>query len=173
MADSSPALERIRQTIEWGPGEGLRAVKRIKRNMDQVLELCFKHGLSLVDVAKVNGAPGLRTMRRWESENLYDFSKRYKKIRVSQRMQRYLDSSKEFDRQEAEANGPRALARYEHVQKMIFLQAFQELEDEEGDPRFTAQQRGILNLCRQGWSFKRIEAYCNRFGVDLEAPEES
>ncbi|MGA2974705.1 MAG: hypothetical protein ABSF77_05280 [Spirochaetia bacterium] len=174
MPDSrpDPVPERIVGRISW-ESYSLRAEKRIRANMDLVLDLCSRYDLSLVDVAKIPGAPGLRTMRRWASENLYDFGKRYKQTRREQWTMRYLDQIKTADREQAALSGPKALALYDRMQELIFLKAFQDALEDEEDTRFTPQQRGILNLCLQGWSFNRIADYCDRFGVDLEAPEES
>jgi hypothetical protein len=54
----------------------LRAEKRIRR---QIREVTFRlwDGLTLAQVARLPGAPGLRTMRRWASENLCGFGKEY------------------------------------------------------------------------------------------------
>lgn len=67
--------ERLYATMTW-EGEPVRAEKRIKRNIEKVLLLCYD-GLDLVRISNMPGAPGLRTMRRWVSENLYGFGRKY------------------------------------------------------------------------------------------------
>jgi hypothetical protein len=79
MATSSP--ERITARIEWGSGEGMRAEKRIRRQMYKVLWYCFQ-GYTLSQVARLTGMPGLSTMKRWCAENLYGFGRDYRLYRV-------------------------------------------------------------------------------------------
>jgi hypothetical protein len=67
--------ERYYATISW-EGYAMRAEKRIRRDMDRVLRLCYE-GADLVRVSRIPGAPGLRTLRRWVSLNLYGFGRQY------------------------------------------------------------------------------------------------
>jgi hypothetical protein len=165
MATSSP--ERITARIEWGPGEGIRAGARIRirKSMEKVLQLCQLHDLSIADVAKTPGAPSLRCLRYWLSQDLYSFKTRYKKIRLDQFTQRWLDGTEELRRQEAADRGPRVLARYDLAQSMIFLKAFRDAEEDTEPSTFTVQERGILDLCGQGWSLRRIGRYCDLFNA--------
>jgi hypothetical protein len=79
MARSSAAPERLYPQITW-ESHPMRAERRIRRQMDAVLRLCFA-GLTLSQVARIPGGPGLRTMRRWASENLYSFRAQYWQFR--------------------------------------------------------------------------------------------
>ena len=86
METSSTAPERLCPCITW-ESEPLRAEKRIRRQIDQVLRLCWD-GFDLVRVARIPGAPGLRTLRRWVSLNLYGFGRQYHLIMRGREVER-------------------------------------------------------------------------------------
>jgi hypothetical protein len=111
MADvGSPAPERLcpRMTFE---GEPMRAEKRIRRQIDQVLRLCWD-GHDLVRISKIPGAPGLRTLRRWCSLDLWGFGRQYHLILRGRAVER-LRAGMEADLSSIRAKVDRAERRAE------------------------------------------------------------
>jgi hypothetical protein len=75
MADDSPAPQRYYATVSW-ESEPMRAEKRIRRQIEAVTLWLWK-GLTLAQVARMPGAPGESTLRRWVSLNLCGLGREY------------------------------------------------------------------------------------------------
>jgi hypothetical protein len=115
MADDSPAPQRYYATVSW-ESEPMRAEKRIRRQIDQVLRLCYD-GADLVRISKSAGAPGLRTLRRWVSLDLYGFGRTYHMLlrgRAVERIRAGMEDDLKWIRARVDRAEQKAEARREH-----------------------------------------------------------
>ena len=62
----------------------LRAGERIHRQIEAVT-LRLWSGMTLAEVARLPGSPGLRTLRRWTALNWYGLGKEYHSLAESQK----------------------------------------------------------------------------------------
>ena len=65
----------------------MRSEKRIRAQMEMVTLLVWK-GFTIAQIARVQGAPSERTLRRWTAENLLGFGKEYHEVMVVRSIKR-------------------------------------------------------------------------------------
>ena len=91
--------------------EPLRGEKRIRKQMDAVLWLCFQ-GYTLPQIAKLPDSPCLRTLRAWCANNLLGFGKTYRFYRL-QHVGARVEAAFEADLRQIRAKVERNRAREE------------------------------------------------------------